>query len=766
MSKFLRSFSRIMGFNRPGIFRKAVRVVALFAAIALTSVAVLILLVWTGVFGSLPDKEELQNIRHPLASEVYSADSVLLGRYYLQERSPVLAKEMPESLKKALIATEDVRFFEHRGIDTKSLFRVLVKSILFQDESSGGGSTLTQQLAKNLYPRKSHGFLSLPVNKIRELFIARRLENVYTKDQLLVLYLNTIPFGDNTYGVKTAADRFFSTPVKNLTVDQSAVLVGMLKATHYYNPRLFPDRSLQRRNVVIAQMAKYGYLKPEEKKIYQSRPLNLHYNATTQNAGLAPYFRAYIQRELLAWCKEHTKEDGTPYNLYTDGLKIYTTIDSRLQRYAEEGMKAQMKILQSRFQNQLNKKTVASIANSKLRALPQYRALKEQGLSEKEIASKLTKPVKTKVFTWNGEEEAEISLVDSLKHHLQFLQAGVMAIDPANGNIKVWIGGIDHRYFQYDHVQESTKRQVGSTIKPILYAAALESGVGPCDFISARKTEYKNMEGWTPENSHEDTYDRKYSMEGGLAGSVNTVSVKLLEKTGISNAISIARKMGISSEMPAVPSLALGTPSISVTEMVSAYGVLANKGVYNEPRYLTAITSQQGEMVQLFKPSVRSTRALSKETSQLMVQMLKRVVSEGTGSSLREKYGITNDVAGKTGTTQSNVDGWFIAIMPKLVIGAWVGADDPRMHFQSTAQGQGAATALPIIAKFLQQANRDKALNTIMQARFQPLSDDLLHQLDCKQSKSGLNIFQRIFKKKKGVKVTRFKNKKDKNSMP
>jgi penicillin-binding protein 1A len=766
MPNFLRSVSRMMRFNRPGIFHKIVKLIALLTATVITCVLVLVLLVWTGIYGPIPDQEALKNIRHPLASEVYSADSVLLGRYYLQERSPVSSKEMPESLKKALIATEDVRFFEHHGIDTKSLFRVLVKSILFQNESSGGGSTLTQQLAKNLYPRKSHGFLSLPVNKIRELFIARRLEKVYTKDELLVLYLNTIPFADNTYGVKTAADRFFSTPVKNLTIDQSAVLVGMLKATHYYNPRLFPERSLQRRNVVIAQMAKYGYLKPGEKKMYQAKLLNLRYNNTTQNAGLAPYFRAYIQQELLVWCKEHTKEDGSPYNLYTDGLKIYTTIDSRLQRYAEEAMKAQMKILQTRFQNQLGKKTVASIAKSKLHQIPQYRTLKAQGLSEKEITAKLMKPVKTKIFTWDGDEDEEISLYDSLKHHLQFLQTGIMAMDPTNGNIKVWVGGIDHRFFQYDHVQESTKRQVGSTIKPILYAAALESGVGPCDFISARKTEYKNMEGWTPENSHDDTYDRKYSMEGGLAGSVNTVSVKLLEKTGISNAISIARKMGISSEMPAVPSLALGTPSISVMEMVSAYSVLANNGMYNGPVYMTTITSQQGEVLQLFKPEKKAARAISKETSQLMVQMLKRVVSEGTGSSLRERYRITNDIAGKTGTTQSNVDGWFIAIMPKLVIGAWVGADDPRMHFQSTAQGQGAATALPIIAKFLQQSNLDKSLSDVMWARFQPLSADLLSQLDCKQSKSGLNIFQRIFKKKRGVKVTKFRNKKDKHSTP
>jgi penicillin-binding protein 1A len=722
-------------------------------------VLLLVLLVWAGLFGAVPDKDELKDIRHPLASEVYSADSVLLGRYYLQERSPVELHELPESLKKALIATEDVRFYEHNGVDVKSLFRVMVKTILLQDEGSGGGSTLTQQLAKNLYPRRSYGILSMPVNKIREIIIARRLEKVYSKDEIILLYLNTIPFADNTYGIKTAADRFFSVGVKALTIDQSAVLVGMLKATHSYNPRLFPERSIQRRNVVIGQMEKYGYIKPWERKLYQSKPLGLHYNNTTYNAGLAPYFRAYIQRELLTWCREHKKPDGNPYNLYTDGLKIYTTIDSRLQRYAEEAIKVQMKPLQERFEKQLNKSEVAAIALSKLHQLPQYKALAKDGLSEKEIIAKLKTPVKTKVFTWSGDREAEMSVYDSLKHYIRFLQAGVLAMDPQHGSIKVWVGGIDHRFFQFDHVRESTKRQVGSTLKPLLYAAALERGMSPCDYISARKTSYTNMEGWTPGNTEEDTYERKYSMEGGLAGSVNTVSVKILEKTGIHNAISMIRNMGIKSNLPAVPSLALGTPSISVMEMVTAYSVLANQGIFLEPYYLEAITDQQGKVLEQAKDRGKGTRVLSKETTQMMLHMLRSVVSEGTGSSLRYKYGITNDVAGKTGTTQSNVDGWFMAVMPRLVIGTWVGADDPRMHFKSTALGQGAATALPVVARLILRANQDKTLRPMMEARFAPMPAHLLDQMDCERSKSNKNFFERIFRKnkKKGVKVTKFR---------
>jgi penicillin-binding protein 1A len=745
--------------NVPTLSRKILKWFAYAIAISVSLAIVLILLVWVGVFGQLPDKDHLKKIQHPIASEVYSADSVLLGRYYLQDRSPVEAKEIPKSLKEALIATEDVRFYHHSGVDVKSLFRVLFKTILLQDEGSGGGSTLTQQLAKNLYPRKHYALLSMPINKIKEFIVASRLEDTYSKDEILVLYLNTIPFADNTYGVKTAAYRFFSKSVRELSVDESAVLVGMLKATHYYNPRLFPNRSIKRRNTVLSQMEKYGYLSSADKISFQSKPLGLHYNNTTYNAGLAPYFRAHIKTELIEWCKEHSRPDGSPFNLYTDGLKIYTSIDSRMQQYAEEGMRSQMQSLQQRFERQLAKSKLNSIAKQKLKLLPEYASLKEKGLNDAEIVKRLSKPAKTKIFNWDGKEDAEMSVLDSLKHHLKFLQAGVLAVEPQTGYVKVWVGGIDFRYFQYDHVKESTKRQVGSTIKPLIYAAAIESGVSPCDYISARKTSYTNMEGWTPENTDEETYEKKYSMEGGLSGSVNTVSVKILEKTGISNAISLVRKMGITSKLPAVPSLALGTPSISVMEMVNAYAVLANHGVYRSPSYLISICDQHGEELETFKPDREGHRALSRESSDLMVHMMKTVVSEGTGSALRSKFGIANDIAGKTGTTQSNVDGWFIAVMPKLVIGAWVGSDDPQMHFNSTALGQGSVTALPIVGKFLAKANQDQTLKSVMWKRFDPLPDQLLARLDCKPSKSNKNLFERIFqpKKKKGVKITKFK---------
>ena len=750
-------------YKRYGFFKSVLGLAGIFSLFAITASVFFVFLVWSGFFGALPDNGDLKQIDHPIASEVYSADSVLLGRYFVQDRTPVEPQDIPENLKQALVATEDVRFYEHEGVDVKSLFRVLVKSLLLQRESSGGGSTITQQLAKNLFPRRSYRMLSLPINKTREMIIAGRLEETYSKDEILVLYLNTIPFADNTYGIKTAADRFFSTAVKDLTVDQSALLVGMLKATHSYNPRLFPERATQRRNLVIAQMARYDFISDEEKKVLQAKPLALDYNNIGHSTGMAPYFREYIKNELLQWCRENRKEDGNSYNLYTDGLKVYTTLDSRLQGYAEQAMQKQMKILQQKFANQLDQQKLNEVATRKLKQLPQYISLKEAGLEEKEILEALKKPVKTKIYTWDGVKDVNMSFYDSVKHHLQFLQAGILAMEPGTGEIKVWVGGIDHRFFQYDHVRPGTRRQVGSTLKPLLYAAALEEGISPCSYISARRTEYTNVDDWTPENTDEETYDRKYSMEGGLSGSVNTVSVKLLEKTGIKNAIAIARKMGISSELPAVPSLALGTPSISMMEMVVAYSTLANSGMHVKPRYLVAIADRSGKLLETLKvEDDEPVRALSKESAQMMVHMLKTVVSEGTGSSLRTRFGIQNEVAGKTGTTQLNVDGWFMAITPRLVIGSWVGADDPRLHFRSTTLGQGAATALPITAMFLQQLNQDKTLNEISRARFGSLSPELLDELDCKTSKTNLNIFERIFKKKKKTKAKKFRGVKEK----
>ncbi len=733
---------------------------------AVAGVFALILLfvisIWSGLFGSLPNKKELLLVQNPIASEVYSADSVLLGRYFIQERSNVSFQEIPKHTIQALIATEDIRFRNHSGIDMRSVGRVLVKSLLLQRESSGGGSTITQQLAKNLYPRKDYWAFSLFINKIREIIIAKRIEAIYDKDGILTLYLNTIPFGDNTYGIGTAAQRFFSVPVNALSINQSAVLVGMLKATRSYNPRIFPEQSQQRRNVVLAQLGKYKFLKAHQVDSLQALPIELKYNKMTHHTGLAPYFREYLRLQLLTWCDQYNLDHEKPINLYTDGLKIYTTIDSRLQQYAEQAMEKQMAETQKKFVAHWGKRDpwhqYPGYLDEVIRKSQRYNKLAAQGLEHDEILEIMNKPVLMTLFTWEGEEDVIMSPVDSLKHYLKFLNAGMLAMDPEQGAVRVWVGGINHSYFQYDHVQESTKRQVGSTFKPIVYAAALEQGVDPCTFISAEKITYTGAKEWSPANS-DDNYELKYSLAGGLAHSVNTVAVRVLEQAGINNTIELAHAMGINSTLAAVPSIALGTPNISMIEMVRAYTCFANKGKTVEPFYITTIASHDDIVLEQYQ-SPKATRAMSAESAALIIKMLQRAVNEGTSSGLRTSFGLTNDIAGKTGTTQSNTDGWFMAITPKLVMGAWVGADDPKIRFRSTALGQGSKTALPIVGEFLRLSNQDKELNSITRARFAPLPPEWESKIDCDLFQEDINILERIFGKKEESQVREFGDKK------
>jgi penicillin-binding protein 1A len=742
----------IIWFRGQTVARKVLLAAAALAAVGIFGLLLLVLLVWTGALGALPDKEELLAVQNPVATEVYSADSVLLGRYFIQERSDVRYQDIPRHLEDALVATEDVRFYEHHGVDRRSMLRVLVKSIFFQNESSGGGSTIAQQLAKNLYPRRNYWVLSLPINKVRELIVASRLEKVYDKPALLTLYLNTIPFGDNTYGIEAAAQRFFSTHARDLTLPQAAVLVGMLKGTNAYNPRLYPQKSLQRRNVVLAQMKKYNKLSVATADSMQGLPLELKYNRITHHTGLAPYLREYIRPILTEWCKNHQRQDGQPYNLYTDGLKVYTTIDSHLQQYAEEAMRTQMAAIQKQFASHWGGKSKPwsadpSILKDAVKRSGRYQSLQRQGLPEADIDKAMRTPITMTRFTWQGEEEVSMSPMDSIQYYLTFLQAGLLAMEPSTGRIRAWVGGIDHHYFQYDHVRASTKRQVGSTFKPIVYAAALERHVKPCQFISAEKVTYADQKNWTPENT-EENYDLKYSMEGALAYSVNTVSVKVLEKAGIDNTIALARSMGIEGELPSVPSLALGVSDLSVMEMTTAYACFVNNGRKVTPYPIATITDRQGRVLERIEPTRKPEQVMSAETAKLMVHMLKRTVNEGTAASIRSRYGIRNDLAGKTGTTQSNADGWFMAMMPNLVVGCWVGADDRRIRFRTTALGQGAHTALPIVARLISQANNDPALARTMRAQFAPLPPDLENELSCVPYKEDKNLIERIFGKK------------------
>ncbi|HBK88330.1 MAG TPA: penicillin-binding protein [Cytophagales bacterium] len=683
-----------------------------------------------------PGNRALRNIQNQVASEVYTSDSVLIGRYFIQDRTEVSYENISPAVIDALIATEDNRFYTHEGIDYRSLGRVLVKSILQQDESAGGGSTLTQQLAKNLYPRRHYWILPILLNKMREYRIAGKLEDLYTKEELLTLYLNTVPFADNVFGIEAAADRFFSTNAKSLDATQAALLVGMLKATTSYNPRLYPDRALTRRNVVLSQMAKYNKLPRKTTDSLKQLPLGLRYNRTSHHEGLAPYFREQVKMQVLEWCETHEKEDGTPYNLFADGLKIYTTIDSRLQGAAEKAMNRQMAEIQSIFDqhwgNEKPWKGKEEVLEQAIQHSPRYQQLIAQGLTEDEVLAEMTKPQPMLLFTWQGPREAMVSPIDSIIHHLQFLHGGFLAMEPRTGEIKAWVGGINHDFFQFDHVKVSTKRQVGSVFKPIVYATAIEQGAQPCELVSASQQTYTDEEGklWTPRNSNQD-YEVVYTMRGALAYSVNTVAAKFIDRAGVQRTMDLARRMGITSELPDVPSISLGSSSISLMEMTTAYACLANEGMPIAPYYISSIRDLDGNEFQDFKPGQPTERAMKKETAQLVNSMLRTVVTEGTASRIRWKYNVYNDLAGKTGTTQSNADGWFMSYSPHLVMGAWVGADDPRIRFRNTELGQGANTALPITGYFLQEINALPAFRQWTNSRFNPLSALLEEKLDC-----------------------------------
>lgn len=691
-----------------------------------------LLVVWI----EIPSKRALRNIQNQVASEVFSADSVLLGRYYIQDRTEIEYKDIAPVIIDALIATEDIRFYEHSGIDYRSLGRVLVKSIFLQDESAGGGSTITQQLAKNLYPRKQYWILSMPINKMREFITAVRLEDIYPKDKVVTMYLNTIPFADLTFGIEAASKRFFSKHASELTTEEAALLVGMLKATHSYNPRLFPDRAKQRRNVVLSLMAKYNYITKKASDSLQAFPLRLKYSKASFNQGLAPYFREYLKSELEEWCNANTNSDGRPYNIYTDGLKIYTTLDSKLQAYAEEAVAKQMTEVQRQFFSHWGSEKPwrgkDEIVNDAIKRSPRYQRLKSEGLSEEEIMKVMQTPVAMRVFTWKGDQDVVMKPIDSIKHHLQYLNAGFLAIEPQTGKVKAWVGGIEFDFFQFDHVKESTKRQVGSIFKPIVYTMALEQNILPCEFISADRPTYIDDEGvsWTPRNSQND-YEVKYSMRGALAYSVNTVAVKLIQMAGVDNTVALAKRMGINSEIPDVPSIALGSTAISLMEMTAAYSCFANEGIPSPPFSINSIQDLDGKIYSDFKPQVPQKPVASKESIDLVRSMMQSVIHEGTASRLRWKYGVLNDVAGKTGTTQANADGWFMAVTPNLVVGTWVGADDPRIRFRSTELGQGSNTALPMFAYFMKQVNEDPKFNSISKATFPSLPYEQQLRLDC-----------------------------------
>ncbi len=687
----------------------------------------LFLIVYIGFTGPVPSTKELQNIKNPVSTEVYSSDGRLLGRYYIENRSNVSFDQISPNVINALVATEDSRFYHHRGIDEIALIRVFFKSVLLQDHSAGGGSTLSQQIAKNLYPRKSFGPLTMPVNKLRESIIAYRLEKLYSKDEILTLYLNTVPFAENTFGIEIAAERFFNKNPSKLSVQEAATLIGMLKANNSYNPRKNPERSLERRNIVIDQMLKYGYLNEGEAKLYKASPLTLSYNLITYNEGPAPYLMEKIRPFLQSWCEDHIKDDQTVYNLFTDGLKIKTTIDFDMQLAAENAVSDQMKILQTLFDSHWGKNKPwgrdQSAVNRAMKRSDRYQSLKKNGVPENEIKEIFNTSSSISLFSWNGKKQVEMTPMDSIQYYLQILNTGFMAMDPFSGELKAYIGGDDFRYFKYDHT--TSRRQVGSTFKPIVYLAALEAGISPDTYFANERKVYEAYDNWSPENSHDD-YTGYYSMEGALAKSINTIAVDVLMKTGISNVVDLAKRMGIESDLHEYPSLALGTASVSLQEMVCVYSEILNGGHKISPYYLKSISSNSGVMLEEF-PNVQSNEQVAQtENCRIITQMLKSVVNEGTGSSIRTQWGIDSEFAGKTGTTQDQADGWFIGMTPTLVAGAWVGGEDPSIHFGSLGEGAGGHTALPIVGQFYSQILHQSKFQKIRNGSFELPSEENL----------------------------------------
>ncbi|RME92450.1 MAG: penicillin-binding protein, partial [Bacteroidetes bacterium] len=542
------------------------------------AVGVLVLSVYLGFFGPLPTYAELRNVRNSQASEVYAEDGALLGKYYIENRTNVTVNEVSDFVLQALIATEDARFFEHSGVDLRALGRVFVKSLLFKDDAAGGGSTLSQQLAKNLFPRRQYAWLGMPINKLREMFTARRLEKVYTKEELLALYLNTVPFGEGAFGIKVAAFRYFGKDPAELTLEEAATLVGMLKATTYYNPRTHPEAAMQRRNTVLLQMSRYGNLDTALVDSLQSLPLALDFRAEGHNQGTATYFREHLRQELDDILAKHLKPDGTPYNLYRDGLKIYTTIDSRLQRYAENAVVQQMPRIQARFNYDWRNKSAwsASTLARAVSASRRYQQAKKRGLKQSAIDAEFAQARRMTIFDWDGGAvDTLLSPLDSIKHYLTLLNTGLLSVDPGEGVVRAWVGGIDHRFIQYDHVK--ARRPVGSVFKPIVYAAALQSGMMPCEYTADSLRTYPQFKNWQPRNAT-GKYGGAYSMAGALSKSVNTVAVELALRAGIPQVCKLARQMGIAHPIPNEPAIALGAVDADLREMVTVYATFANRG--------------------------------------------------------------------------------------------------------------------------------------------------------------------------------------------
>lgn len=695
------------------------------------------------VFFDLPSVEELQNPKSNLATVIYSSDKKILGKYYAENRVNVKYYELDKDIINALVATEDARFQEHSGIDLKALGRS-VSGVLTGNTNKGGGSTLTQQLAKMMFPREKLSKPKMVLQKFKEWVIAARLEKNYTKDEILAMYLNKFDFLHLAVGVKSASQIYFNRSQDSLEIQQAAMLVGMAKNPALFDPIRRPDTTLHRRNVVMSQMVKYGYLTKEKYDSLKVLPLGLIYRPEDHNDGLAPYFREYLREYFLkSWCEKHINpETNKPYNIYKDGLKIYTTIDSRMQQYAEEAVNEHMTELQKQFAKEcktkknapfawnVNKEQIEHIMMSSMKRSDRYRSLKNAGLSKEQILAEFKKPVPMTVYSLRGDIDTVMTPWDSIRYYKGFLHTGFISIEPSTGHVKAWVGGVNHKHFKFDHVKVG-RRQVGSTFKPFVYALAIQEGYSPCYQVANVRTciEVPGQPAWCPDNSDGNKGTGKMvTLRYALAGSINYVTAWVMKQFGPDAVINLVRRLGITAPIDAVPSIALGTPDISVFEMVAANATFANKGTYIQPTFITRIEDKNGKVLEEFFPN--TDEVFSEEKAYTMIQLMRGVVDRGTGSRLRSRYKLMNEIAGKTGTTQYNADGWFIGLTPDLVAGCWTGGEDRSVHFNSTNEGQGAAMALPIWGKFFQKVYADPSLKVSKNGFVKPANMGDI-ELDC-----------------------------------
>ena len=731
-----------------------VRILWGLLGVGVLSAALGFVLINEGWIGYMPPIEDLQNPINRFATQVYSADGKMMGtwNYNRENRVMVDYTQLPKSLVQALVATEDVRFYEHSGIDFFALGRAIVKRGLLGQKSAGGGSTITQQLAKQLYSEKAHSVMERALQKPIEWVIAVKLERNYTKDEIVAMYLNYFDFLHNAVGIKTASNTYFSKDPKDLSVTESAVLVGLCKNPSYFNPVRHPDRALERRNVVLHQMLKADYITEEEYDKYSAEPLNLKFHVADHKDGIATYFRDFLRRYMMAkqpersdypswnmvkyhidsiawendplygWCNKNRKKDGETYNVYTDGLKVYTTIDSRMQQYAEEAAYEHVaKFLQPQFTREKRGKKTAPFSGSlsveqvnnilmrSVRQCDRYRAMKAAGASEDEIMQAFRTKTEMSVFSYRGDIDTVMTPLDSIRYYKSFLRTGFMSMCPQNGHVKAYVGGMDFMHFAYDMAMEG-RRQVGSTIKPFLYSLAMENGFSPCDLApNVQQTYMVAGQPWTPRNSGKSRYGEMVTLKWGLQQSNNWISAYLMSKLNPQAFVTLLHEYGIRNpEIHPSMALCLGPCEITVGEMVSAYTAFVNHGIRAAHMFVTKIEDNEGNVIAQFQP--RMNEVISEESAHKMLYMLKAVVDGGTAGRLRFRYGFKGDIAGKTGTTNNNSDAWFMGLTPTLVSGVWVGGDDRDIHFDSMALGQGASMALPVFALYLQKVYKDTSL--------------------------------------------------------